>query len=209
MDIAEIRRKILTDDEFVLEETKKIQYLYELKHETRYNLPREEAIASESVAEHIYGMHILASYFYTLEEYTKNSDLNKIQLMVTLHDIDEVETGDMIGYLKTDAIRAEESKAAEKVVLNMPIHMQKTAHLILSEYDSLKTPEAKFVKAIDRIEPIFQLYTVHGKETLHRNETKRYQSDDLKYPYIKDFPLMKRFVDIVGDRMYTEGFYYD
>ena len=72
---------------------------------------------------------------------------------------------------------------------------------------SLETPESQFVKAIDRIEPLFHLYTEHGKDLLHRNGTTRDQSDGLKYPYVEHFPLMKRFLDVVSDTMEREGFF--
>ncbi len=209
MTIEAIRKKILTDDAFVLEETAKIQYLYGLKHETRYDLPRQEAIASESVAEHVYGMHILAHYFYPLEQKAANVDFNKIQTMITWHDIDEVETGDTIGYLKTPAMRAAEADAAARVIARTPSHMKDSAQAVLTEYEALQTKAATFVKALDRIEPLFQLYTKHGKQTLHRINATQEQSDNLKYPYVKDWPLMERFVAVVSGTMKTEGYYVD
>ena len=208
MTTQEIRERLLTDDDFVVKETKRIQYLYGLKHETRYDLPRQEAIASESVAEHVYAMHILAQYFIPLETTSHQLDFAKVQTMITLHDIDEIETGDMIGYLKTPAIRAAEADAAKRVVERMPEHMRELAMTTLEEYESLSTAEAKFVKALDRLEPLFQMYTKHGKATLERNQTTREQSDGIKYPYVEAYPTMKRFVDVVSGLMEKEGYYH-
>lgn len=62
---------------------------------------------TESVAEHIYGMHILSSYFIKLEDVSNKWDYNKIQQLITWHDADEIETGYVITHRKTDADRAE------------------------------------------------------------------------------------------------------
>lgn len=70
--LEQIRKNILESDEFVLSETGKIQYLYGLKHETRYIVERNEDVASESVAEHVYALHILADYFLPLEDIERN-----------------------------------------------------------------------------------------------------------------------------------------
>ncbi len=68
MTIEETREKILTDDAFVLEELRKLQYLYGQQQVIRSNLTRTEDIMTESVAEHIYGLTVLAHYFSLLEE---------------------------------------------------------------------------------------------------------------------------------------------
>ena len=85
-------------DEEVLEEVKKIQYLYTLKREIRYAETRCDE--TESVAEHIYGMHICAMYFLPLEDPLCTWDKSRIFQMITLHDIDEIETGDVMRYLQ-------------------------------------------------------------------------------------------------------------
>ncbi|HMA78339.1 MAG TPA: HD domain-containing protein, partial [Candidatus Paceibacterota bacterium] len=158
---------------------------------------------------HVYGMHVLAGYFLPLEllVHPKLSS-DRVQAMITWHDIDEVETGDTIGYLKTEAMRAAEGVAAKQVVANMPLHMQSFASELLAEYEALETDSAKFVKAIDRIEPLYQIYTPHGKKILERNKTTREQSDGLKYPYVQQFATMLRFVDVTSNAMVAEGYYF-
>lgn len=207
MTIEETREKILTDDDFVLSETKKIQYLYGLKTEIRYAYVRKEEVHTESVAEHVYGMHILANYFLPLEDSEHHLDWKKIYEMITFHDIDEVETGDMIGYLKTDAIRASEAAAAMRVIDRSPEVIKHNIKAALEEYEALETAEALFVKAIDRCEPIFHLYNAAGRKILERNQTTREQSEGLKRPYVQNLPYLKRFFEVTGAAMEKEGFY--
>jgi 5'-deoxynucleotidase YfbR-like HD superfamily hydrolase len=90
----------------ILTDLAKLQYLYGLKKVIRYDQNRHETDSTESVAEHVYGMHILAQYFLPLENPKGSWDKSRIYEMITLHDIDEIETGDVLGYTKTEEIRA-------------------------------------------------------------------------------------------------------
>jgi len=207
MNIKDIQNQILSDDDFVLSETRKILYLYGLKKEIRYALERPESIGTESVADHVYAMHVLATYFLPLEDTEKQMDWQKIYEMITYHDIDEVETGDMIGYLKTDAIRAAEKLAAQRVIERSPTVIKNNIEATLQEYEALTTKEALFVKAIDRIEPTFHLYCEDGKKIFHKNKTTRAQSDGIKKPYVKDYLYLNRFFEVIGEQFEKEGFY--
>lgn len=207
MKITEILDQLQNDDAFVLAETRKIQYLYGLKKEIRYAQERHAEHDTESVAEHVYGMAILASYFLPLEDEHHTLDWQKVYEMITYHDIDEVETGDTIGYLKTDAVRAEEAAAAKRVIERAPEVISQHIASILDEYGALASPEAKFVKAIDRIEPLFHLYNAEGKKILHTNGATREQADGLKEAYVKPYPSMKRFFEVLSEQMAQEGFY--
>lgn len=119
MTLSETRRQIMEDDAFVLAEVARLQALYALKHEIRYARQRPEA-DTESVAEHIFGMLILIEYFLPLEDEAGDWRSEDIRRMALFHDIDEIETGDMLGYLKTDADRAREEGATLRVIARLP-----------------------------------------------------------------------------------------
>ena len=118
MDLNATQEKILTDKAFVIEEVQRIQFFYGLKMEIRYGEIRKDM--TESVAEHIYGMHVLAEYFMPLEDDTQTWNRENIYSMITWHDMDELETGDMIGYKKTDADRQREATAIKTVINPAP-----------------------------------------------------------------------------------------
>ncbi|MAZ56671.1 hypothetical protein CL653_02685 [bacterium] len=200
----------LTDltKESVLEEVAKIQYLYKLKYEIRYDQNREDKDYTESVAEHIYGMHILATYFLPLENPKRDWNRQKIYEMITWHDMDEVETGDMIGYMKTPADRARETEAMKVVLQKSPAHLQDYMTILLGEYESLSSNEAKFVKALDRVEPLFHLYNEKGRNTMKMNRTTLENSEKLKQPYIQEFPFIKLFSHTLTAAMETRGYFY-
>ncbi len=194
--------------EYILSEVRKIQYLYGLKREIRYGQSRTENDITESVAEHLYGMHLLAHYFLPLENPSGDWDRLKILTMITLHDFDEIETGDTIGYLKTPEMYAAERIAQETVIKKSPTHLQPHFRDHLDEYEAQTSTEARFVKAIDRLEPLLQTYSPFGKEIFAKNKTKLEHSQKIKDAYIKPFPVMYTYYQTLEQTMADEGYFY-
>lgn len=208
MSIAATREKLLASDDFVIEELKRVQVLYELKRVIRYNHARQQEQHTESDAEHIFGMHCLVDYFLPLEDTKQRWDREQIHLMVQYHELDEIVAGDKISYVKTAADKAAEQIEMFTTLARLPLHMQPTINRVLTDYLALRTPEAKFVKAIDKIEPVFHLYNETGKQTLAYLKTKKDEHDRVKYPYVNDFPVIKRFADVMTEQFVKEGFYH-
>jgi 5'-deoxynucleotidase YfbR-like HD superfamily hydrolase len=207
MDIATIREKILSDDAFVLAETKKIQYLFGLKYEIRYGLERTPEDFTESVADHVYAMHIVSDYFLPIEQNTSNLNIPRMRQMITWHDIDELETGDVISWQKSPEQIANEEIAWQEVLPHIPAHLSETVTDVVGDYESRISLEAKYVKAIDKVEPIFHLYTAKGKAWSQGVGLTRNNADRVKLPHVKEFPYIKRFIDVVHNQMESEGFF--
>jgi 5'-deoxynucleotidase YfbR-like HD superfamily hydrolase len=193
--------------EYVISEVRKLQYLYQLKKEIRYAQNRQEEDSTESVAEHIYGMHILAAYFLPLVDTKGEWNKARIYEMITQHDIDEIETGDIVGYLKSDTERENGISATQTVIKKSPLHMQANMQSLAKEYGEQSTIESRFVKAIDKFEPLIQIYSEEGRQVLFKNKTTAYQSSSIKEPYLKEFPLMLAYNIIIQRCMEEEGFF--
>jgi len=206
MNLEEIRKRILEDDDFILDEMKKIQVLFRMKRVIRYHHTREEDIDTESVAEHVYVILGLVDYFLQLEQ-TDQWDLRSIQLMSLYHDIDEILTGDRIGYLKTDADREKEYDAQIEVLKLLPDLLKEQATSYLLEYEQQTTIESRFVKAIDKIEPLFHLINENGKEICKQTNVTYEQSRSIKDKYVEEFPYIKRFNDVLSRFMLEEGYF--
>lgn len=191
-----------------MEDLKRLQYLYGLKKEIRYAQTRTQDDSTESVAEHIYGMHICAMYFLALENPGGSWDKVRIYEMMTVHDIDEVETGDVLGYLKNETMKAAEADAIRVVMEKSPVVMQSQMASLIDEYDVQVTPESRFVKAIDKIEPLVQCYNAAGKAIFHSNKTTEADSRTMKDKYTKDFPFIQKFSDVIQSAMVEEGIFY-
>jgi putative hydrolases of HD superfamily len=202
------KEKLFESPEFVLAEVEKMRTLYGLKKEIRYDQKRIHEAHTESVAEHVYALHCLVDYFLILENPEGDWDKLRIHQMVQYHDIDEIETGDVLGYLKTEVEKENERAAAETVIKNLPDILQPIIRDVLDEYEQQQTPESQFAKAIDKVEPLFHLYDEEGRDTMHRNMTTRGKSDSIKYPYVNNFPFIKRFVEVLSEKYVDENHFY-
>ena len=120
----------------------------------------------ESVAEHTFGVAMLA--LFLAEAHFPELDADRVLRLALLHDFGEVYAGDII---PGDGVPPEEKKrreaeAAARVLAKLP---NGAANLRLwEEYEHGATPEARFVKAIDRLEMALQagVYQAQGFEGL-------------------------------------------
>lgn len=102
-----------------------------------------------------------------------------------------------------------EEEARVSVLQSIPESMRTILTPILHEYEARETIEAKFVKAIDKIEPVVHLLNPIGKDLLNRMGTTRAQHDSIKLPYFKPFPVINRFYDVAIEKMDSEGYFRD
>lgn len=196
----------LTDEE-ILAEIARIRYLYGLKKEIRYGLMREEAYETESVAEHIYGMQVLARYFLPIEDTAHTWNHSRVYEMILWHDLDELETGDIIGFRKTDADRRRGKNALTTALSKMPAVIREGVTVCIAEYDAQQTAESRFVKAIDSVEASVQLFSEDGKRIQRKNRTTFDEHTRIKDPFLAEFPAIKRFSDLINAEMVRGGFF--
>jgi len=207
MTVEEMRKNILENDDFVVSEIRKVQVLYEMKKIIRYGSSREEVIDTESNAEHVFAMHCLSTYFLPLETDTE-VDKEKIYMMIQFHDIDEIETGDLISYRKTQADKAREHEAQSRIIKRLPESMQEKVSEVLKEYDEQQTFEARFVKALDKIEPVFHLFCENGLRICEQLKPTIEEHRSIKDPYTKPFIYIYRFQKVAEDKMEEMGYYH-
>ncbi|MFM2340010.1 MAG: hypothetical protein RLZZ360_646 [Candidatus Parcubacteria bacterium] len=203
MTIEEIKNKILTDNAFVQNEIDTLVSYYQLKHTIRWAHKRTQEDETESVAEHVYALHVLIDYFFPLVD-KGNMDLDKIRHMATWHDMAEAFVGDMTTRTKTKEHEENEKIAEANIVKNSPSHMTAMLVEIYAEFDKRESVESKFVKALDKIEPNFHLSFLSKKE---KDYTKYFNlgwtADEYRahrHPFVSEFPIIKRFDDILYER---------
>ena len=208
MTLEETRKRILEDDEFVIAECRRLQTFYKLKTEIRYGMSRKEQVTTESVAEHIYALHALAAYFLPLEDTDKKFDRAKVHLLIEFHDIDEIVTGDIVGFPKTPEQASLGKSAIPLAIEKLPESMQPMVTAILDEYGKQQTAEAKFVKALDKMEPSFHVYNDNGKIINHTVTMVTLEKHrKIKDPYTSMFEVLHRFSDVLSNTLNKEGYF--
>lgn len=189
---------LMTDDEAVRNAISKIAEYYNLKHTVRWSHERP-GDETESVAEHVYGMHLLLSFFTPLVD----ASLDRVLLseLATWHDLAEAYVGDMTTRTKTEDHKEREKVAEAAITESSAPHLKETVATVFLTYDARSTPEARFVKAIDKIEPMFHLYFLHRTYgTLHTRFNLGWSAEEYRAhrdAYLKDYLLLKRFDDFL------------
>ena len=117
---------------------------------------------NENDAEHAWHMAIMA---YLLQEYSNEKiDVTRVMLMCLIHDVVEIDAGDTYAYdaegLKTQ--KAREEAAKERLYSMLPEDQKADLVAIFDEFEERKTPEAKFARALDNLQPLLLNHSNDG-----------------------------------------------
>ncbi|MGG7670199.1 HD domain-containing protein [Yersinia sp. J1] len=108
----------------------------------------------ENSAEHSWHFAVAAM---TLAPYaSKDVDINRVIQMALLHDIVEIDAGDVIVYdlAARAAIHDKEVAAAKRLFGMLPPEQNAKFSALWQEYEDEKTPDARFATVLDRILPM-------------------------------------------------------
>lgn len=111
-----------------------------------WNVKRDRV---ESVAEHIYGVQMLAVAMYS--EYQYDIDINKVIFMLAIHELEEIYIGDLTQFQIT---KEEKEKIGHEAIIKLLddlIDRNNIINLIL-EFDKRESKEAKFAYYCDKLE---------------------------------------------------------
>lgn len=148
----------------------------------------------ENDAEHAWHMAIMT---LLLSEYANEEiDVLRTITMLLIHDLVEIDAGDTFAYdeegKKTQEER--EQKAAERIFSLLPEDQGKKLREIWEEFEERKTPEAKFARTMDNVQPLMLQDVTNGmawkehnvklSQVLKRNEHSMEGSEKLwNYTY--------------------------
>ena len=141
-----------------MDERLKQQLEFVLEIDKEKNIFRQTHLSgqgrNENDAEHAWHMAIMA---YLLREYSNEPvDIGRGMLMCLIHDIVEIDAGDTYAYdadgLKTQ--KAREDAAKERIFSLLPEDQKQELVRIFDEFEAFQTPEAKFARAMDNLQPL-------------------------------------------------------
>lgn len=163
-----------------------------------------EGVRIESIAEHIYGTLMLAVSICA--NTNQDIDLNKVALMLALHEVEEIIIGDIAFFdVEKQKTKKEDGKNAVNKIFENCVNKDEFLNII-SEFEDCKTKEAKFAKACDKLETDLQAYLYRNNFNYDKVNPKFYED-----ARIKDFisrgktEVHQMFID--NDKKYYDGIF--
>ena len=149
----------------------------------------------ENDAEHAWHMAIMV---FLLAEYANESiDLLKTIKMLLIHDIVEIDAGDTYAYDEEGkkSQKDREMRAARRIFGILPEDQAQDLMALWREFEERKTPEARFARTMDNLQPMMLNAATDGKawvdhevhidQILKRNEKTHEGSEEL-WEYAKE-----------------------
>lgn len=166
-----------------------------------YTYDPEDALVRETLMEHVGSSPVTATAFYP---YIADAevDLGQALIMLAIHDIGELVTGDQITFTKNSSSKAPEAEAAMKL-------LHGSYHDAYRAVESRSTQTAKFAKAIDKIVPDIFDYLTPADITIWRfKHFVGIEQEDImalllkhKRPYMLWNPFMTEFHEVLYEKL--------
>jgi putative hydrolase of HD superfamily len=117
---------------------------------------------NENDAEHSWHLALMAMVL--AGHANQNIDLLKVIKMLLIHDVVEIDAGDVFLYDTTTSHTNTEAelKAAKRIFGLLPPQQATELITIWEEFEAGETAEAKFARAMDRFEPLLQNVSNNG-----------------------------------------------
>ncbi len=165
-----------------------------------YKYHPEDVLIRESLLEHIGSLPMVATAIYPLIQ-DEEVDLGQSLIMLAIHDIGELITGDEITFTKKKAGKKLEFDAA--ITLLHPSY-----HSLYEDVESQSSKSAKFAKSIDKITPDILDFLTPADITIRRYkhfvDIEPEEIIDLiikhKRPYMLWNPFMTEFHTLLVNR---------
>jgi 5'-deoxynucleotidase YfbR-like HD superfamily hydrolase len=117
----------------------------------------------ENSAEHSWHLALMAQ---VLGGYAPpGTDLGRVTAMLLLHDLVEIDAGDLFVYADATAQarqEAAERAAADRIFALLPPGQGHGMRALWDEFEERRTPEARFARALDRLQPMLANYHLRG-----------------------------------------------
>ncbi len=141
-----------------MDERLKQQMAFALEIDKEKNVFRQTHLSghgrNENDAEHAWHMAVMA---YVLREYSNQKiDIARVMLMCLIHDIVEIDAGDTYAYDAEGKATQKEREAAakERIFSLLPPDQKEELAAVFEEFEANETAEAKFVRAMDNLQPL-------------------------------------------------------
>ncbi|NLU46928.1 MAG: HD domain-containing protein [Syntrophomonadaceae bacterium] len=116
----------------------------------------------ENSAEHSWHIALMALLLAEHADHPDQLNLLKVVKMLLVHDIIEIDAGDVFAYAQDDEREEREEKAARRLFGLLPRDQAEELHKLWREFEERSTPEARYAASLDRLLPLVQNYLTGG-----------------------------------------------
>jgi 5'-deoxynucleotidase YfbR-like HD superfamily hydrolase len=195
-------------DAGILEIARQLRVAYQIKRTLRFYTTRDQTVHNESVGEHVFALHFLLEYFVRVEKLPRMLDMERVRRMITFHDFGEIPRGDKPYHFKTKEDEDQEREDAKTVFAMLPPEIRSIALESWEAYETRRGLEGRFVNALDKIEPMFELFDPVNEHSFKRLRQTYEQHVGKKLKATEEFPVMRRFVEVVSSDMLARGVFW-
>jgi putative hydrolases of HD superfamily len=159
----------------------------------------------ENSAEHSWHLAVMA---LTLAEHAPpGTDIGRVTAMVLLHDLVEIDAGDLFVYAdEAQQARQEEAEraAADRIFALLPPDQAASFRGLWDEFEERRTLEARFARGLDRLQPMLENLAAGGGTWTEHGITADQVLDKVKL--IEDgSPALGRYARDLVDRAVRDG----
>jgi putative hydrolases of HD superfamily len=117
----------------------------------------------ENSAEHSW--HVAMMALMLAEHAPPGTDIGRVTAMLLLHDLVEIDAGDLFVYAdqaQQERQEAAERAAADRIFALLPADQAARFRGLWDEFEERRTPEARFARGLDRLQPMLANLTAGG-----------------------------------------------
>ncbi|MGB4303874.1 MAG: HD domain-containing protein [Syntrophomonadaceae bacterium] len=116
----------------------------------------------ENSAEHSWHIALMALLMVEHIDQRSDIDLLKVVKMLLVHDIIEIDAGDVFAYDEDEEREEREKKAGRRIFGLLPQDQAEELYQLWREFEERQTPEARYAASLDRLLPLVQNYLTGG-----------------------------------------------
>lgn len=116
----------------------------------------------ENSAEHSWHIALMGLLLAEHIDQPDPLDLLKVVKMLLVHDIIEIDAGDVFAYDEDEEREEREKRAGRRIFGLLPQDQAQELYQLWVEFEERQTPEARYAASLDRLLPLVQNYLTGG-----------------------------------------------
>lgn len=152
----------------------------------------------ENDVEHSYQLGMLAWYISNLKK--SNLDIDLLLKYALVHDFVEIYAGDTDLFSKNKKHKENKPKREKRASLLLKKNFPdfKVLHRLIERYEKRKDKESRFIYALDKIQPLLNIYTDGGRTWKNKGITLKMLIDHKKDKVALSAEIKKYFNELIN-----------